>query len=284
MSHVEAVAMSACRCEEKGVDALRLMKELRFMTVALSFALGWGCVTQPKLIGLSVEELIREEANIDQNLSLQLAQEFSFKKESDVTGYLAVLSLNLVQKNPELRMGKSLDFRIIQKRQEKWINLNFPKNHIYLSLELMKTLEFENELAALVALHLAQLSRKHFFERLKNELWWGQITSDRLSHLKLFGQRGLFEPSSDTDQLAIPLAVRILYRAGFDPRGMISLFHRYEEAPLHSPYPTDELRRSIDLARRELSLYAPLRNPIIRSQNFLLIQKKIRDLCPPSER
>ncbi len=73
-------------------------------------------------------------------------------------------------------------------------------------------------------------------------------------------------------------AVDILYKAGFDPRGLLSLLEKYEKLGTRSPYPLKAIPELQEQVRQKISFYVPLRNPVLRSQEFLVIQERIRKL------
>jgi hypothetical protein len=76
----------------------------------------------------------------------------------------------------------------------------------------------------------------------------------------------------------LPVAVGILYRAGFDGRGLVAHLERYRAYPEASPYSPARLEKMIDLARRTIALSSPLRNPIVRSPAFQAIRPRLRRL------
>ena len=102
---------------------------------------------------------------------------------------------------------------------------------------------------------------------------WSSSTS-----IDLFGLNGVFAFSEDAEIAASKKAVGILYRAGFDARGLICLFEKFKNNSEHSPYELSTINKIIEQARREIASQAPLRNPIIRSQAFIKIQKRIQHL------
>jgi hypothetical protein len=69
-----------------------------------------------------------------------------------------------------------------------------------------------------------------------------------------------------------------MYRAGFDPRGLISFWNRYAENPAHSPLDPGLLQQLIERSRTAIAQRAPLRNPIVRSKEFLALKKRIERL------
>jgi hypothetical protein len=76
----------------------------------------------------------------------------------------------------------------------------------------------------------------------------------------------------------VEVAVSLLYRAGYDPRGLVSLWARFRALGLASPYGAELLSRMEEKSREAITLYAPLRNPIVRSDPFLEMRKRVQQL------
>ena len=70
----------------------------------------------------------------------------------------------------------------------------------------------------------------------------------------------------------------ILYQAGFDPRGMISLYELYSLSPDHSPYSPKTRELYIEIMKQEISKLPPLRNPVVRSEEFIFMKQRINKL------
>jgi hypothetical protein len=59
---------------------------------------------------------------------------------------------------------------------------------------------------------------------------------------------------------------------------MVSLFQIYQDNPEHSPFEAGAVVKFLDRARRAVAQYSPLRNPVVRSQAFVAIQKRMQRL------
>ena len=62
------------------------------------------------------------------------------------------------------------------------------------------------------------------------------------------------------------------------PWGLVSLWDLYRAQSPHSPYEDDLLKKLTDKTRTIIAQHSPLRNPIVRSQAFLAILKRIQKL------
>ena len=151
-------------------------------------------------------------------------------------------------------------------------------------------LEFENELAADLAIQLSYLKRKDVLNRLNQDLDFTKgrhIDLTRMSpdeaqqwvdKVEFLGEDGLFTFSEDEEREALIGAVDILYRAGYDSRGILTLLDRFRENPTHSPYLENKIDRFKQCVRRKIALYTPLLNPIVQTQEFLIARNRMGKL------
>jgi hypothetical protein len=132
--------------------------------------------------------------------------------------------------------------------------------------------EYENELAAVLAYQMAHLVRRslaiHVEEQALRPLPVPPV---------LFGSGSVFEFHREERASAIRLAVRMLYRAGYDTRGMASIFQR---APVLFGNPDSgsfkkEVEFNIKEAQRASSELLPAIKPVVRSPEFIRFKKEL---------
>lgn len=277
--------------------------------VCLFFSLSLGCVTGD-LKSKKVD--FRAVARWDQTFGEDLAGRFEsclrFKKNTEVSVYLRKIANKLVYSTPELS-GGGVGVWLIQDIDKKWHSFGLPGNRVYLSTGLLREVEYENEIAAAIAVQLAHIIDKSILKRLVKPVDLGieetsatragldpndpLATSDFQTNARgllliqprelsrkaeFFGLNGIFSFSDKMELSTIKTAVAILYRAGFDARGLIYLYGRYQNKLDHSPYEESTISKMIEEARKSIALYPPLRNPIVTTQDFLLLQKRIKHL------
>jgi predicted Zn-dependent protease len=236
------------------------------------------------------EEILLRDQAVGSEIAQKFESRLKFKQSPAVSIYLRKLATTLMEATPELR-GSSVGIWIIHSKNGKWNNYALPGNRIYLSSDLLRGLDFENEIAAEIAVQLSHLVEKHALERFLNlalideksasfnESTLGSGSPWRFSSaVDYFGINGVFAFSQEALISTAKKAVRILYGAGFDPRGLISLFERFKNNSKHSPYEMSTINKIIEQARYEIALQAPLRNPIVRSLDFMKIQERIQHL------
>jgi predicted Zn-dependent protease len=264
-------------------------KVLVLVFIAFGAVMEGGCSTStkpPSSASISAEKAGAEQVR-PKKIEKGIESQLKLKKDKEVTAYLEKIAKTLLDGTPELQ-NAPVKVSLILDKDRKWRNYALPQNRIYLSVSLLKKFEYENEVAAMIAKELSHLMRKHAAVKKETELAGVAITHVSLKMLQKETSRAFSAPvysnprenfdfSEQKEIEAIQTSVGILYRAGYDARGLISLCEKFQNNPKHSPYRTkallDEMR---DEARKEISLFAPLRNPIVQSQNFLLIKKRIQ--------
>jgi len=261
-----------------------------FMGLLLVFCA--GCA-QPAVQEDSPAERAKKDLAVGIELARGLDAQLSFKQDAEISVYLRHIAKTLADSTPSLR-GGTVGALIIRDREGKWQNFALPGNRIYLSAGLLRSIEFENELAAAIAVELGHVLRRHALKRLQQNLEKAAqgeegspefssteglpLLEDQPKKVDYFGTRGIFSFSNEDHAAAAQEAVGILYRAGFDPRGLAALWARFSNNPEHSPHDLKTVEKLAEATRHAIAQNAPLRNPVVRSQAFLSIQKRIRKL------
>jgi predicted Zn-dependent protease len=266
----------------------RIAPQLLSMCV-MALALMQGCSTPPPVKPETPAERMERDNAMGLELSLQLDKNLKFRQDKEVLVYLRNLARKLADSMPELQ-SSSVGVWIVQDDGGKWNSFSLPGNRIYLSAGLLRSIEFENELAALIAIELGHVLRRHVFERLSASQDPAQTESPILQSLlpsqaaalprtiRFFGPAGVFAYPEKSLKEATESAVRMLYNSGFDPRGVVSLLAYYERDPKRSPFEPSTIGRLQEYARQLIAQHAPLLNPIVRSTAFVTIQKRMKRL------
>lgn len=225
-----------------------------------------SCTTAP-VHQLTPGERFQQDSALGLQLSAKFQEQVRLKEDEAVQLYLEELGKTLVDASPELN-GFPIEVRLIDPVRGKSRNFGLPGNRLYLERRFLKEIRFENELAALIALELGHLERRTVLSRLEKN---GAAESD------LLGPQGLFALEEKEWLEGLSKGMEMLYRAGYDPRGMVMLLTDYQKSAL-SPWNEELVQKGLETARRVIALHAPLRNPIVRSERFLTMKKRIQQL------
>ena len=285
-----------------GQHILRWLRTKGVLISILIFVFVAGCATEPKK-PLSIEERVRVETALGAELSRDFETKLVFREDMELSVYLRKVAERLTAATPEF-VGAAIGLFVIRDHKEDsrsvWRNYSLPGNRIYIAAGLLKKVEYENQLAAVIAIELGHLMRKSVLWRVRQHMdaesrALGALgptlaqDANSFDHLLLpepgqlkaveyFGPRGVFNFNQETLLAAASDAVGILYRAGYAPRGVSALLDLYRARPEHSPYEQAVLGKLIQKTRRVIAESAPLRNPVVRSPEFLEIQKRIKKL------
>lgn len=248
-----------------------------------------GCASEPEKKTYSKEEEVR----LDNQAGVELAKSFEqnltiHQPHVELSIYLRNLAQSLLETLPNINESPIGVF-VVSEQNKIWTNYSLPGIRIYLSRDFVKNVKFENELASAISIELAHIYNRHILKKIGDK----QVESTKkenvldaiypgpysgLLNIDFFGAQGLFRYTQEEKQRAVFDAVGTLYRAGFDPRGSISLFELYSKNMAHSPYSAEEIHLLRESAHRKIVEFKPLQNPIVRSAEFIKNQKRIMEL------
>lgn len=247
--------------------SVRNQKKMISLGLVLLFIL--SCTT-PRVTEIDPGEQKKKDFIVGVSLVQKFESEFEIRNDALLCTYLDDLAKTLGKNSPALSDQEIRVQLVMNQKDQKdrWINYGIPANFIYLSRSLLRSIRFENELAAALALELAHLEKRDLIVRYEK---MGPQTS-------VFSKGGVIDFSLETRTLALESAMEILYQSGFDPRGMVHLLGKYQENPEKSPYDEFTVKVLMENAWRIIALHAPLRNPIVRSDRFLALFHRMQKL------
>lgn len=241
--------------------------------VTLGVLIGTGCSTSPTRAPLTPEEKKKLELAITNDLHLSLERQLKFKRDDQVQQFLANLAGRLGEKSARVIL--------IGDVHKRWRSFGLREGRVYFSAPLLKQLQFENEVAAVIALELCIARAGYQFKRLaelRPPAEWESSLNWDLSEGELMGPGGVFTYEEVDLARSTKEAVELLYQAGYDPRGVSAIWRFYTENADKSPFEKATAQRLEEKSRHAIAQFAPLRNPVVRSQAFLMIQRRIQQL------
>lgn len=209
-------------------------------------------------------EQIAEDNQKAKDLWTQFEKKTEFESKSESEKYLTGLARRLSQTEE----GSSLHnvrVRIHHDKnpaQARWFS--FPGTVVSIPDSFLKKVEYENELAAGIAFELANVLSRHLARKM--EAGTSPI---------LFGDGSIFELDRGERAESIALGTKMLYHAGFDLRGMASVFQRYPEffGGLSSK---KEVDFTVKESQKIRSGFLPARDPVVRSPEFLKFKRRLK--------
>lgn len=247
----------------------------------LLLALIISCSSGPEV----KEPALNEKIEADNREGSQIVPHFEgkiklLKNDPQVESFLNRIAKKLSEKSETLSLS-SVNVYLIQDMGGRVRGFGLPGNRVYLPRSLVKILDYENELAAAIAYELAHISSRTLVSRLakyRQEHGGLKPSTIPLATIPLFGTQGIFEFPSEDYVDVCENAVTLLYQAGIDPRGLVSLWTRYENMEGKSPFDKKTLSQLLENTRMALTRFEPLINPVVRSNSFISMKKRLENL------
>lgn len=241
------------------------------------------------------EEQKSLEVRLGDDLAKKLETNIKIKKSDALSDYFSRLASRLVEV-PEsetklnLQLFKPRVF-LIEPKENKLKNFVFPGERIYIPTNLVREIQYENELAAMLAFELAKLKLKSVVSQVKKLNGGVGVASnsskeassqdgDQESNepISTLSSEGVVVLGRDEMKDVARSSVKLMYRAGYDPRGMLTYLDILDRNTGRSPLSREEIEMLRLTVRDEISLKTPLRNPIVRSEEFVRYLERIKKL------
>lgn len=256
-----------------------------------------GCVSAPVQPPPPRSVVLQKDNQLEKILSKDFDAKVRLKKDGTISAYLKKLSHKLISQDPDFKDSRANVF-LIDDVNGKWKNVGLPGFRLYLNIHMLQLLEYESEVAALLAFELGHLAHRHLVAHFRNVLPKthdappdptgrdprGLSSSYILTESQIAEKVGQFDLQKmiefdlEENLVAIEKAVSILYSAGYDPRGLLSVWEHLQKKTSHSAYSEMDLQTFVRKTHRFIAQQVPLLNPIVRSDEFLVIRKRIQDL------
>ena len=226
-----------------------------------------GCATVPPPPVLSPHEQMTVDTAQAQGLLVEFEKKVQFVHSSNVEKYLTAVARQVSREDENLKNEKVV-VRIHQDSRPELKRLfSFPGVVISIPASFLHEISFENELAAVVALELAQVERRELAREMEKN-----------DHPILFGDLSIFHFSQKSRASSIELGTKLMYAAGYDPRGMVAVFQKYGSYYIDTETPTaaKELGFYVREAQKAKNDFMPSLQPIVRSNDFLRMKKELK--------
>ncbi len=204
-----------------------------------------GCATtginkgQINLIGTE------EEVQMGKELSAEVEKEYTIYKNSEVAAYVQSVGDKVARVSD--RTDIEYHFAVIEKDELNAFAM--PGGYIYVYTGLMKNLEDEAQLAAVIAHEVGHVTARHSTERLTaiygyqllaslvlgdDPNFWAGLVSN------IFSTTGMLAYSRSNEYEADRLGVTYANAAGYDPDGMVELLTKFIDTERGEPSKLEE--------------------------------------------
>lgn len=190
----------------------------------------------------------QEEIRLGEELHKQLQKEQRIVRDPELVGYVQRLGERLarVSKRPDL------DYRFFIIEDPTVNAFALPGGYVYVHTGLLATVESESELASVLGHEIGHIVARHGLKNFKRAQKYqfivglvnlgvgaigGEGASARVGQtISQLLAAGIFtKHSRDAEREADFLGLHTMYAAGYDPRGMISMFEKLERLSRQNP-------------------------------------------------
>ena len=186
-----------------------------------------------------------EEVQMGKDLSVEVEKEYMVYDDPEVASYVQSVGNRVarISDRPDI----AYHFAVIDKNDINAFAL--PGGYIYIYTGLMKILDDEAQLAAVLAHEIGHVTARHATERLTaiygynvvatmilgdNPNFWANLAAN------LFSTTGMLAYSRNNEYEADRLGVAYANTAGYDPKGMSELLAKFHDAERGAPSKLEE--------------------------------------------
>jgi predicted Zn-dependent protease len=252
--------------------------------VALAAFILGGCATLGGIMGQMYLMSSDEEVAAGLQLSKEVPKQYTIYSNSTVTAYVQAVGARIVNKCG--RRDIAYHFAVIKSEEINAFSL--PGGYVYMYTGLMKNINDESALAAVLAHEIAHVVARHAAQRLSSMYAADAIQQAILGdNPGLFGQimagamteGGLLAYGRENEYEADDLGQKYVYAAGYDPNGMADVMRKLISlesgepsklgAMLSTHPPTTERLKRIEAA---IAAEAKLSNPVRNATEYARIK------------
>ena len=236
-----------------------------------------GCASTQSVNEPTAVDKLRSDSAYGIIFSKNFEKHLQIQKESEVTSYLSELLSEMIRLSPEMRESTARVV-LIADVEGLWSNYSFPGVRMYLSTSELKATQYESEVVALVALELAHIIKRHALENANKELRPNRDPTQSTNQPVIAAIEPKVQDFFYSEEQwidAIDQAIETVYKLNFDSRGMLSLLKLMQTNAQRFSVDAAVLQKIIEHTHHAIALYAPLRNPVISSEDYLRVKKRI---------
>jgi len=230
-----------------------------------------ACASPPTKVLTPVEQIAADTAKAA-GLATRFRDEMDFMRLPRAERFLSRVASLLAGASKDFPLGK-VEVRIHRDRnRDESRFFSFPGNLVSIPFGFLQSVEYENELAAALAYELAKVMDRHLAAHVEAVSEKGPVDG-----ILLFGPASVFALSPEERAGSIRRGSGILYRAGYDVRGMASMFQRHPAFfgnPGSGPE-KKEVEFNVREAQRAGSELLPSLKPVVRSAEFIEFKKEL---------
>lgn len=162
--------------------------------------------------------------------------------------------------------------KIFKREKSPFWNFSLPPDQLYLDFELLSMIRHEHELAALLAIEGVLIKKQDRWKKINTLFDFSEANTFQLWNTEILEKEVVL--SFEVHLKVLQEALLLMYRAGYDPRGMISYYQR-KLSQKGSLYPPRELQEILIFLQREVRAFPPLKFPVIDTPEFYSFRERM---------
>jgi len=209
-----------------------MKKQHRFtLAVALATILAMSCGSGGVGGGDFNLISIEEEWQLGNQLAQDIARQVRFNNDPAVNAYVRNMGQRIISQAPAPFNGLPWDFHVVD---DPSINaFAIPGGHVYVHTGLIANANSASELAGVMAHEISHVVARHSTEQITRQyglsILAGLVLGQNPGQLQEIAAQivaggALARFSRDAEREADEIGIRLMYDAGYDPRGMASMF------------------------------------------------------------
>lgn len=218
---------------------MRFLKSF-FISMLITVPLISGCAVNKSSVGGFNLVSVQEEKQLGDKFAVEIEKQHKVLNDPQLQSYIEGVGQKLLTGVRKVEFPYT--FQVVQ---DETINaFAIPGGHTYVNTGLIKAAGSETELAAVIAHEINHVVARHSTRQMTQQYGYQLITSlllggnqGELSKLaaEMFGKAGTMYYSREMESQADYLGVETMYKAGYNPQGMVTFFQKLAAAGERNP-------------------------------------------------
>jgi len=210
-----------------------------FLPILMAVSLMPGCAVNKSSVGGFNLISVSEEKQLGDKFALEIEKQHKVVADPQVQSYIESVGKRLLTGVRKEEFPYT--FQVVQ---DDSINaFAIPGGHTYVNTGLIKAAESETELAAVMAHEINHVVARHSTRQMTQQYGYSLIASLLLGNqgelakiaADMFGKAGSMYYSREMESQADFLGVETMYKAGYNPEGMVTFFRKLAAAGEKDP-------------------------------------------------
>lgn len=210
------------------------------LSILVTIPLMSGCAVNKSSVGGFNLVSVEEEKQLGDKFAVEIGKQHKVVSDPQLQSYIEGVGKKLLTGVRKVEFPYT--FQVVQ---DETINaFAIPGGHTYVNTGLIKAAGSETELAAVIAHEINHVVARHSTRQMTQQYGYQLVTSlllggnqGELSKLAadMFGKAGTMYYSREMESQADYLGVETMYKAGYNPQGMVTFFKKLAAAGESNP-------------------------------------------------